>query len=76
MKLPKIERGADGLTLTAESAYMWALFLKDEADMSDDIEKFDTFASIAHQLSGYVQSKMQVYVRYAELEKTIEGYKR
>ena len=76
MKLPTIERGADGLTLTAESAYKWALFLKDEADMCDDVVKFDTFTSIAHQLSGYVQKGLVAYVHYAELEKAIEEYKR
>jgi len=76
MKLPTIDRCPDGELLTAESAYRWALFLKDEADMCDDVEKFDTFTNIAEQLSGYVQKQMQAYVHYVELEKAIEEYKR
>lgn len=74
MKLPTIERDLDGVCLTAESAYHWALFLKEEADMCDDVAKYDTFAAIAEQLSGYVQKQMKAYVHYPQLEQAMKEY--
>lgn len=49
-KLPSVQR--DGFTggLTGESAYQWALFLADEADMINDTFGYSRFKSIAESL--------------------------
>ena len=75
MKRPPIERQYDNTMLTAESAYLWAVFLRNEADMCDDLEQFDTFATIAEQLRP-IATNMQrkAYVHYQELEQAMERY--
>lgn len=49
-KIPSVER--DSLTggLTGDSAYQWALFLSEEADMIGDTFGYSRFKSIAESL--------------------------
>ena len=49
-KIPSVER--DSLTggLTGDSAYKWALFLSEEADMIGDTFGYSRFKSIAETL--------------------------
>jgi len=49
-KIPSVERESFTGGLTGESAYRWALFLAEEADMINDSFGYSRFKSIAESL--------------------------
>lgn len=49
-KLPSVQREEFMGGLTGESAYQWALFLAEEADMINDTFGYSRFKSIAESL--------------------------
>ena len=50
-KVPYIERSYGDSGLTGECAYLWALFLANEADMEDDTFGYSKWKSLAEQLT-------------------------
>ena len=74
-KVPYIERPFDWDTgLTGECAYLWALFLANEADMADDYISYDTFKGIAEQLAPKDGKAIPTAVHIQKLEEAIESY--
>lgn len=73
-KLPYIERPYNNIGLTGECAYLWALFLANEADMSDDIINYDKFKAIAEDLAPKSGKATPACVVYHALESKIEEY--
>jgi len=73
-KLPYIERAYGGVGLTGECAYLWACFLANEADMSDDYIKYDKFKSMAEQLEPKKGKPVPATVHYPALEDEIKKY--
>lgn len=74
-KVPYIERPFDWDTgLTGECAYLWALFLANEADMSDDYISYDKFKAIAEQLAPKEGRAIPTAVHIQKLEEAIENY--
>lgn len=73
-KVPYIERAYGGTGLTGECAYLWALFLANEADMADDYIKYDKFKAIAEQLAPKTGKAIPASVHYPALEEAISKY--
>jgi orotate phosphoribosyltransferase len=73
-KKPFIERCPIAGGLTGESAYQWAVFLAEEADMDGDIILFDRFTRIAEQLKPQAGVPSPSSVHYKDLEKALEVY--
>jgi len=74
-KVPYIERPFDWDTgLTGECAYLWALFLANEADMVDDYITYDIFKGIAEQLAPKEGRAIPTAVHIQKLEEAIEKY--
>jgi len=73
-KLPYIERPYDGAGLTGECAYLWAVFLANEADMSDDHLEYDRYKMIAEQLAPKQGVPVPASVHYSDLEDAIARY--
>lgn len=74
-KVPSIQRPYGYTTgLTGESAYLWALFLMNEADMSDDYLAYDTWKACVESLSPKQGKPVPAVVHYAKLEEAIEKY--
>jgi len=73
-KVPYIERSYEGVGLTGECAYLWALFIANEADMADDYIKYDKFKSIAEQLAPKDGKPVPATVHYPALEDEIKKY--
>jgi hypothetical protein len=73
-KLPPVERGFLGAGITGESAYVWALFLKNEADMEDDQISYSKWTSLEEQLRPEPGRPMPATVHIAALEDAIERY--
>lgn len=73
-KVPYIERAYGGTGLTGECAYLWALFLANEADMADDIIKYDKFKAVAEQLAPKEGRAIPASVHYPALEEEISKY--
>ena len=73
-KVPYIERAYGGTGLTGECAYLWALFLANEADMVDDYIKYDKFKAIAEQLAPKAGKAIPASVHYPALEEAISKY--
>lgn len=74
-KKPYIERPYGNFGLTGECAYLWALFLANEADMDGDYPNFDKFTAIAETLKPQAGKAIPAAVHYAALEEAIERYK-
>jgi hypothetical protein len=74
-KLPYVERPA-GYTigLTGECAYLWALFLANEADMSDDVVAYDKWKALAEQLTPAPGKPVPSIVHCSDLETELETY--
>ena len=51
-KVPSVQRDTIAGGLTGESAYQWACFLADEADMINDTFGYSRFKSIADTLTS------------------------
>ena len=73
-KVPYVERGYDDSGLTGECAYLWALFLANEADMEDDTFGYSKWKSTAEQLAPADGKPMPAVVHYADLENAIKEY--
>ncbi len=73
-KVPYIERAYGGTGLTGECAYLWALFLANEADMVDDYIKYDKFKAMAEQLAPKAGVATPASVHYPALEEEISKY--
>lgn len=73
-KIPYVERDYIGGGLKGECAYVWALFLAEEADMSDDYAAYDTWRTIADQLKPRKGVPIPASVHYSELEDAIEEW--
>ena len=73
-KVPYIERAYGGIGLTGECAYLWALFLANEADMVDDYIKYDKFKAMAEQLAPKQGKAIPASVHYPALEEEISKY--
>ena len=75
-KIPYIERDPMNGGLRGECAYVWALFLANEADMRDDIVEYDKFKALAEQLAPRAERPGVSSVFYGELEDAIKRYER
>ena len=73
-KLPPVERGSLGYGLNGESAYVWALFLKNEADMEDDQIAYSKWTAVEEQLRPAPGKPMPASVHIATLEDAIKRY--
>ena len=73
-KIPYIQRAYDGSGLTGECAYLWALFLANEADMADDQVKYDKFKAMAETLTPKEGVAVPASVHYPALEEEISKY--
>lgn len=73
-KIPYIERCKISGGLKGECAYLWALFLANEADMRDDVIAFDRFKAIAEQLAPKPGRAIPSSVHYVDLENAIGEY--
>lgn len=73
-KLPYIERPYNNIGLTGESAYLWALFIANEADMIDDVITYDRFKAIAEDLAPKPGKATPACVMYQALEDKIAEY--
>ena len=73
-KVPHIERAYGGVALTGECAYLWAVFLANEADMADDIVNYDKFKAMAEQLAPKAGFPVAASVHYPALEEEISKY--
>jgi hypothetical protein len=74
-KVPYIERAYGSSGLTGQCAYLWALFLANEADMEDDYIAYDKFKAIAEQLTPKEGMAIPACVHYPALEEAMEKYK-
>jgi len=73
-KLPPVERESFMGGLTGDSAYKWALFLAEEADMIGDVFGYSRFKSIAESLEPK-PGKPRVSGFYCkDLEEAIEAW--
>jgi len=73
-KLPPVERDYVGGGLKGDCAYIWALFLKNEADWADDQIAYSKWASIEEQLRPRVGKPTPSSVHYAALEDAIKEH--
>ena len=73
-KVPYIERAYGGAGLTGECAYLWAVFLANEADMADDIVNYDKFKAMAEQLAPKSGVPVAASVHFPALEEEISKY--
>ena len=73
-KVPYIERAYDGAGLTGECAYLWALFLANEADMADDTFEYSKWKSMADDLAPKHGKPVPAAVHYPALEDAINQY--
>jgi len=73
-KVPYVDRGYGDSGLTGECAYLWALFLANEADMEDDTFEYSKWKSLAEQLAPKNGKPMPAVVHYADLEDAIQKY--
>jgi len=75
-KLPPIERPYlnSDQGLTGESAYLWALFLMNEADMNDDHLEYSTWKDIVDTLKPAKGKPIPAAVYIHDLEEALENY--
>ena len=74
-KIPPINR-PPGYTvgLTGESAYLWALFLRNEADFADDHVAYDKWQTLVEILLPKPGKAMPSIVHFSVLEDEIAKY--
>lgn len=73
-KIPYIEKAYGGMGLTGECAYLWACFLANEADMSNDVIAYDKWTAIAESLRPQKGKAIPASVHYPALEEEISKY--
>ena len=73
-KIPYVERCYIGGGLKGECAYLWALFLANEADMANDIVAYDKYKTIVDQLAPTPGKALPSSVHYVALEEAIKSY--
>lgn len=74
-KLPLVIRPYNSnIGLTGESAYEWACFIADEADIEGDFIRYDKFKAIAEQLAPMPGKPTPCSVVYQSLETAIKEY--
>ena len=73
-KVPYVERAYGDSGLTGECAYLWALFLRNEADMEDDQISYSKWQAIVETLEPKSGKPVPASVHYADLEDAIEKY--
>ena len=73
-KVPYIERAYGDSGLTGECAYLWALFLRNEADMEDDQISYSKWQAIVETLEPKSGKPVPASVHYADLEDAVEKY--
>ena len=77
-KVPYVERPmlwqGEGIGLTGECAYLWALFLANEADMSDDTFEYDKWKTMVDDLAPKSGKPPPAAVYCTDLEKALEQY--
>lgn len=73
-KIPYVERSYMNGGLKGECAYVWALFLANEADMNDDDMMYSVYKAIAEQLAPTPGRPVPDSVHYADLEDAIEEW--
>jgi hypothetical protein len=75
-KVPYVERDYVGGGLKGECAYLWALFLANEADMSGDVVAYDRYKALVDELAPKPGKAVPSSVHFAALEEAIEKYDR
>ena len=75
-KIPYVERDVMSGGLKGECAYLWALFLTNEADMKDDHAAYDKWMTMVEQLRPAPGKPIPSSVHFAELEDAIASYGR
>lgn len=73
-KIPYVERAYDGHGLTGECAFLWAVFLMNEADMEDDYIAYDKWKATAESLQPKEGKATPASVHYRALEEAIKRY--
>ena len=73
-KIPYVERCSISSGLKGECAYLWCLFLANEADMRDDVFAYDRWKSMAEQMSPRPGTPIPSSVHIEALEKEIENW--
>ena len=73
-KVPYIERAYGDSGLTGECAYLWAMFLRNEADMADDQIAYSKWQSLVESLQPKDGKAIPASVHYADLEDAIARY--
>ena len=73
-KVPYVERAYGDSGLTGECAYLWALFLRNEADMEDDQISYSKWQAIVETLEPKSGKPVPASVHYADLEEAISEY--
>ena len=77
-KVPHVERPllwqGEGIGLTGECAYLWALFLSNEADMEDDTFAYAKWKTMVDELAPKQGKPIPVAVYYNDLEEAINQY--
>jgi hypothetical protein len=73
-KIPYVDRGYGNYGLTGECAFLWALFLMNEADMADDNIAYDKWKACAETLQPREGKPTPAVVHYAALEEEIAKY--
>ena len=78
-KVPYVERPTlwenSDTGLTGECAYLWALFLANEADMEDDTFGYAKWKTMADELAPKNGKPRPAVVYYTDLEEAIVRYK-
>ena len=77
-KVPHVERPllwqGEGIGLTGECAYLWALFLSNEADMEDDTFAYAKWKTMVDELAPKQGKPIPAAVYYNDLEEAIKQY--
>lgn len=75
-KLPPVIRPPGyELGLTGESAYHWAVFLANEADMNEDYIAYDKWKATAESIKPTNRHPLAHTVYYGDLEAEIEKWR-
>lgn len=74
-KIPYVERTYGGHGVTGECAYVWALFLRNEADMDDDQIMYSKWQALVEQLQPKAGKPVPASVYSSALEDAIARYK-
>ena len=73
-KMPYIERPDTGRGFTGKCAYLWALFLMEEADIEDDHMAYAKWRTLVDRLSSRPGHPQPTVHYNADLEDAIKEY--